>query len=124
MATTASASVAVPMDGLQVGWTWDAGRERYLRSQNGRNHVVASGVRLGAENVVVMTVEYGPSPADRLSPEARTVGSGAVVVHRGGTSVSGMWLRADLTDGFTFVDDEGAVIPLAPGVTFVELARE
>jgi hypothetical protein len=122
MASTPRTSFGVALEGVQVTWTWDAERQRYLRSQNARNHVAASGVRLGAENVVVMTVQYGTSPADRRSPEARTLGSGPVVVHRGGEAVTGTWQRAELTDGFTFVDGAGALIPLSPGVTFVELA--
>lgn len=113
----------VPMDNVAAGWTWDAGSGRYLRSQGGRAHVVASGERLAAENVVVMTVEYGPSPADHRSPEARTVGTGPVVVHRGGTAIAGRWERPHLTSDYRFTADDGTVIPLAPGTTFVELAR-
>lgn len=113
----------VPMDNVAAGWTWDAASGRYLRSQGGRAHVVASGERLAAENVVVMTVEYGRSPADQRSPEARTVGGGPVVVHRGGTAIAGRWERPDLTSEYRFTTDDGTVIPLAPGTTFVELAR-
>lgn len=113
----------VPMDGVSVGWTWDAETGRYLRSQGGRAHAVASGERLAADTVVVMTVEYVRSPADHRSPEARTVGEGPVVVHRDGVAFSGRWRRDHLTDGYHFATDGGTVIPLAPGTTFVELAR-
>jgi hypothetical protein len=113
----------VAMDGVAVGWSWDPGSGRYLRSQGGRPHTVASGPQLGAANVVVMTVAYVPSPADHRSPEAVTVGSGPVVVHRGGLAIAGTWERPHAFAPYRFTDATGTVIPLAPGVTFVELAR-
>lgn len=116
-------SFTVPMEGVNVTWSWDAGAGRYLRSQAGRAHVTTTGQRVGAENVLVMTVEYARSPADHRSPDARTVGSGPVVVHREGTAVAGTWHRENLTSPYRFTDPSGAPIPLAPGTTFVLLAR-
>lgn len=115
-------SFTVAMEDLAVGWTWDATEGRYLRSQAGAAHRVASGHRVAADNVVVMTVPYVPSPADRRSPEAGTVGSGPVVVHREGMAIAGTWERYELDDTYTFRAPSGAVIPLEPGTTFVELA--
>ena len=111
------------MDGVAVGWLWDAGSGRYLRSQDGKPHVAADGVQISATNVVVMTVDYLPSPADERSPEAQTVGQGNVVVNRNGVAVVGTWSRVAATDPFMFVDNSGAPIPLASGTTFIELAR-
>jgi hypothetical protein len=115
--------LAVAMDGVNVGWTWDPASERYLRSQGGRPHLMASGARLAADNVVVMTVEYVRSPADARSPEARTVGTGPVVVHRGGVAITGTWEREHLTGGFRFSTPDGRAITLGPGTVFVQLAR-
>jgi hypothetical protein len=70
-----------------------------------------------------MSVAYTPSPADVRSPEAQTLGSGPVVVHRNGVAVAGTWSRAAATDPFVFTDAAGARIPLASGTTFVELVR-
>ena len=116
-------SFAVAMDGVRVGWVWDPGSGRYLRSQDGHPHVSADGVQISATNVVVMTVDYLPSPADARSPEAQTVGVGNVIVNRNGVAVSGTWSRVAPTDPFVFVDGVGATIPLASGTTFIELTR-
>ena len=114
---------AIDMDGVGVAWAWDAASGQYLRDQDGVPHVVIDGARISATNVVIMSVVYIPSPADPRSPEAQTVGTGHVVVHRNGVAVVGTWSRATPTDAFHFVDAAGAPIPMASGTTFVELVR-
>ncbi len=114
----------IQMDGgVQVNWTWDTSSATYLRSMNGKAHNDAVNGQIDAANVVVIEVEYRPSPADSRSPEAQTVGSGAVYVFTSGVLVRGTWTRDDRLQPFSLVDDDGAVIGLTPGRTWVELAR-
>ena len=113
----------VPMDGVRVMWEWDASQQRYARSQDGMPHVAANGNRIAATNVVTMYVAHVPSRADGRSPEAVTVGTGQLMVHRDGVATAGTWERARPYDAFTFRDGEGRVIALRPGTTFVQLAR-
>ena len=75
------------MDGVHVGWAWDAGSGRYLRFQDGQPHLAASGAQISARNVVELSTEYIPSPVDARSPNAITVGTGSAVVHRNGIAV-------------------------------------
>ena len=67
-----------------VSWRWDANRTQYMRSQAGRNHVEVGGTQLSAANVVVLTTEYRPSPADTRSPEAQSIGTGEAFVYTNG----------------------------------------
>ena len=113
----------VRMSGLDVTWVWDGEAQRYWRRQRGDWHTDVDGTRVGAENVVVLDVDYRQSPADARSPEAVTVGSGAAALHRGGRTITGTWSRADRFAPFTLLADDGRVLTLAPGTTFVELAR-
>lgn len=114
----------VRMDGgLQVGWDWDAARGTYLRSQAGRPHVDADGEQVSATNVIVAAVDYVQSEVDDRSPEAITVGSGRAVVHRAGEVIAATWSRPDRFSPWTLTADDGSVVALAPGVTFVELSR-
>ena len=85
-------------------------------------HVAASGTQITATNVVVMRVEYVPSPVDARSPEARTEGSGPSTVFRGGVRFEGEWFRPDAFSPFAFRSG-GVPMTLAPGTTFIELAR-
>jgi hypothetical protein len=120
--TTASAGVRVSMTGVRVQWEWDAGTRRYLRSQDDQPHVVTDDKRVDTDNVVVLFVEYRPSPADRRSPEAQTTGSGEVWVYSAGTRTVGTWQRADITSPWELVDADGDPIRLVAGRTWVQLA--
>lgn len=113
----------VRMDGVNVAWRWDPASGRYLRNQAGQPHIAADGTQISANNVVMMLVDYIPSPADARSPEAQTLGGGQVIVHRNGIAVAGTWSRATATDPFVFLDSAGASVPLSGGTTFVELVR-
>lgn len=113
----------VKMDGVAVNWAWDDATTSYLRSQNGRRHNDATLGQVNAANVVILEVEYRPSPADRNSPEAQTTGTGTVFVLTGGVLVRGTWTRANRLEPFTLTDDDGEVIALTPGRTWVELSR-
>ena len=115
---------AVAMDGVAVDWTWDAGSGTYLRFQDGLPHVAISGAQLSARNVVVLSTEYVPSPADARSPTPITVGNGAAIVHRNGRGIVATWSRATAYDPFVFVSTAtGLPIPLNTGTTFIELER-
>ncbi|MCU1501534.1 MAG: hypothetical protein JWM12_888 [Ilumatobacteraceae bacterium] len=118
-----SAGVQLAMDGVNVKWTYDAASNGYLRFQDGQPHKDQEHGQINAANVVVLTVDYQPSPADGRSPEAQTIGSGAVDVYTGGKIVSGTWTRADRLAPFTLTDASGKPILLTPGSTWVELAR-
>lgn len=112
------------MDGLPIGWALDAATGLYARTSAGVPHLDAiSGGQVTTDNLVVMTVVYRPSPADRRSPEAQTIGSGAAMVFTGGRMVKGTWTRTDRLSPIVLTDDAGEPILLTPGRTFVELAR-
>ena len=113
----------VHMDGLDVTWVWDAGSQRFQRRQRGSWHIDADGDQIGAENVVVLFVDYRRSAADSRSPEAVTVGTGRAALHRGGRTITGTWSRPDRFSPFMLFAADGRPLTLAPGTTFVELAR-
>lgn len=120
---SADGAFDVRMDGVRIVWVWSPASGQYLRHQDDRPHMSADGTQVSATNVVEMSVTYIPSPADARSPEAQTLGSGPVVVHRNGVATVGTWSRNMAIDPFTFADYAGAPIPLAGGTTFVELVR-
>ncbi|MBU6316444.1 MAG: DUF3048 C-terminal domain-containing protein, partial [Acidobacteria bacterium] len=101
--------------------TWNPATGKYERQQNGKADKDLSGELVTTENVVVLVMTYNPGISD--SPDAVSVGTGEAWVHTGGNVVHGTWTRADRTQVFTLVDDDGNPIKLTPGRTFVELPR-
>ena len=115
----------VTMDGVRIDWTWDPTSGTYLRSQDGVEHLAASGARIAADTVVELFVRHVPSPVDNRSPNPISVGSGRGVVHRDGRAVPVVWTRPTAYDPFTFNSTTtGAPVPVDEGRTFVELVRD
>ena len=78
--------------------------------------------RIRATNVIVLGVEYAPSPADRRSPEAQTVGTGPAYFFSGGEVIEGTWKREFTLFPIEYLGPDGEPIQFAPGNTWIELA--
>ncbi len=104
-----------------VTHTWDEGRQGWLRTQDGRPHTTITGDQLAPENVVIMETIYTVSPADPISPEVQTVGSGKVYVLTLGRVIAGTWTRDAADEKPILTDENGDLITLTPGRTWVLL---
>ena len=104
-----------------VQWRYDFATNGYVRSQENKPHLLANGDRVTAQNVVICSLDYEPSHTDARSPDGVTTGSGPLVVFTGGRMVLGQWTRADRLSPFTLTSNDGVVVPLTPGRTFIEL---
>lgn len=114
----------IAMDNVAVGWRWAPMLGAYLRTQGNRPHDTQDAGQVSAANVIILEVEYRPSPAAAGSPEAQTIGSGRVTVLSGGKVVTGTWTRPELTANYSLVADDGQLVLLTPGRTWIELARQ
>lgn len=119
-------TVAVTMSSYsQPSWTWDAGSGTFQRSESGVPAVSASGARLAAKNVVVMSVAMYDTgtvdPAGSPVPESEVVGTGTAVVATGGKAMPATWSKASPADPFVLTAPDGTPVKLAPGQTWVEL---
>lgn len=104
-----------------VGYTYDAGSNRYLRSQGGRPHTDESGAQLSATNVLVLKV---PVQIAGGTPHIGVTGEGEATVLRGGQAVRGRWQREGFTYHFSLVDSAGQPIKLAPGNIWINLVPD
>ncbi len=112
------------MRAIDVEWRWDGGRGQFVRFQEGGPHIDASHGSIGANNVVVMVVEYRPSVVDARSPEAQTVGQGPAFLFARGRVIEARWWRTSADDPIKFVALDGVTpLGLVPGNTWVELAE-
>ena len=121
-AGTPSAGVSVKLDSIDVDWNWDAKNGVYLRKMEGNRHMDRNSGQINTNNVVVLAMDYAPGISG--SPDAQTLGTGEVFVFTGGNYIHGTWTRKDIHDPFALVADDGTVIKLQPGRTFIELPRK
>ena len=121
-----AAGLEVKLDSMTARWEWSPEAKQYLRYTNGQPHDTSDSGQFTTNNVVVLQMEYVPSPADARSPDAVTVAKGPAWVYSNGKYVEGTWQRKKRTDGFTLVTGTGKDarrILLTPGRTVVELSR-
>ena len=113
---------------LKIGWAYDAGSGRWLRSIGGQPAIdKADGQQLTAANVVVLTANHVQTlipeqgtqltqgPCSNASIEIQLWGQGPAKILRDGQVYEGKWLRGDRHAPFRFVDAKGQDIPLKPG---------
>lgn len=100
-------------------WRWDAATGRFVRFMTGGDpDVDAAGAQLNSVNIVVMRV---PVSDDQDVPRTEMLGTGEAWVATSGRLVHATWTKAAATDRIRIVDDNGVVVRLAPGNTWVEL---
>ena len=117
--------VKLRMDGsMKASWEWDANKRVFARRHDDKLHLDSNGEQVSTENVLVLTVEYKISAANKKSPEAQTTGTGVAWVLQQGKFTQGTWTRASEMDPWTLTDATGEPILLTPGRTFVELIRK
>ena len=106
-----------------VTWTWDRASGTWKRAIFGSPEILASGVQLAPQNVVVMFVSYvgGDPNHGNEGAEAVVTGHGNALVFTAGHEIQGTWSRPDKSRPAQLLDGAGKVIPLTPGQTWVEL---
>jgi hypothetical protein len=121
VAGTPSKGVLTALDSIDVSWTWNAAKGLYFRTMEGGPHNDAAGGQVSTNNVVVLVMEYLPGISD--SPDAQTIGTGEALIFTGGNYIHATWSRNDRLVPFVLKADDGSVVKLTPGRTFVELPR-
>jgi hypothetical protein len=111
----------VPAPNVRATYQWDPGAGVWLRSTDGRPHMLEGGAQIGPRNVIVQYTPYVGFAADRKVRYPEVVGSGDAVVFVNGTRVAARWTKSSPTAMTTYVDSAGAPIPLARGQTWVHL---
>lgn len=135
-ASPSPAAVAEPAESVafefsaatRVRYEYDEGSRQYLRFHGDEAHTLASGEQAAATNVVIMKVQITAGTvrdaSGSLTQDTDVVGSGEVVVLRGGTVEFGTWNRPSLDASTTFENRNGQVIELAPGTTWIHLVDQ
>ena len=106
-------------EGGSRSWDFDATTSRWLRSQEGVPDLEASGERVHAMNVVTLRVVIA-WPFEEV-PLTVLTGSGEAWVSVAGRTAHGTWSKEGDASPLVLTSDDGSVLRLAPGNTWVEL---
>ena len=124
--------------GVKVDWgstkvehLWDAARSGWARSQNDDPHVVldlkGEQHELAPENLIIQFTKYVLTNEEdvngaRIPLGLVSEGSGTALVLKDGGLIEGRWIKANVTVHTDFFDNQGRLIAMSPGSTWVLLA--
>ena len=115
----ATLTISASSPAYAIAWEYDNTTLRYSRMQGGRLHKYQDGVVLSAHNVIVLQTKI--TIEDEVGRRAITLdGQGKAWVLRDGVVLKGLWQRS-AQQPLNFISDEGAPLPLHPGVTWIEI---
>jgi hypothetical protein len=125
-------SVSVPWKRghtYDMSYRYDDATGRYLRSMPWGEHVLKNGTRVATDNILVIraTQQYTKIYPGRGGAEpvhGIIDAKGTFVYAHGGRAVTGTWTKGAVQERFRFTLDGGGPLLMAPGQTYVELARK
>jgi hypothetical protein len=110
----------VPAPSVVADYDWDAASGTWLRSTDGRPHLLDDG-RIAPTTVIVQFTPYSIFIDDEKVMYPEVLGSGEAWVLAAGSLVHATWSKASAAAVTTFTDLDGHPIVLPPGQTWVHL---
>jgi hypothetical protein len=105
-------------------WGWDPSVKGWRRTTNATPHVMADGVQLSPQNVIIQFVAYRNTGdvdvGGNAVPEAAIVGAGDAWVLSDGKIAKGKWSKGSAAELTKYTDAAGSPLKLSPGQTFVQ----
>ena len=111
----------VPAPYVSADYDWDAATSSWLRTTDGRPHLLEGGTRIAPTTVIVQYTPYSVFVHDSKVEYPEVVGSGDALVLAAGTMVPAKWSKPTPADVTTWTDAGGARIALPPGQTLLHL---
>lgn len=111
----------VPAPFVTASYTWDPGSGAWLRSTDGRPHLLEEGGRIAPTTVVIQFVPYVRFVADAKVQYPEVIGTGEVWILANGNVIRGSWSKPAAESPTAFTDAGGDPIPLPPGQTWFHL---
>ena len=120
-ATPATSLSIVPAPYVTAGYAWDPATSTWLRTTDGRPHLLEGGRQIAPTTVVVQFTPYVQFVADSKVQYPEVLGSGEVWIFANGNLIKGSWSKPVAESPTAFSDPSGAPIPLPQGQTWFHL---
>jgi len=125
---TPATDIVIPYPSSSRGeFQYDSETGDYIRLTGGQLHTDAvAGHMVRTKNVIVQRVKswvasYTEDANGAASLDFDLLGEGKATVFRDGFSIDGVWKRSSVGDWTRFYDNDGLIIPLAPGTIWISL---
>ena len=105
----------------RVTYKYDRSLNLYTRYQGDTGHVTKDGGKIQVKNIIVQFVKTSLLDGDKQRLEMETVGEGKLLMFRDGTAVTGIWKKPSASERTKFLDDQGQVLALDPGMTWISV---
>ncbi|HEY0964852.1 MAG TPA: DUF3048 domain-containing protein [Candidatus Saccharimonadales bacterium] len=100
-------------------YSYDAGHNRYIRSQAGAQHKDREKGVITPKVVIVLKVDEETVIEETARQSIKTIGKGDAVIFQNGTAIKATWQRSSRIDQLKFIDKAGEEIKLARGQTWI-----
>ena len=121
----AGARLSITYPANQVDYRYDRDTNAYVRFVGGQPQVDAGdGRQVAPENVVVMTVVFGPlndGHPNKKRLEAQNIGRGPAWIATNGVTSRGTWRKASTNAPTLFYGSDGKEVALTAGQTFIQV---
>ncbi|MDQ6727188.1 MAG: DUF3048 domain-containing protein [Actinomycetota bacterium] len=111
----------VPAPYVTAGYDWDTASSTWLRSTDGRPHLLDPGGRIAPTTVVVQFTPYLEFAADSKVQYPDVLGTGEARVFAAGKMVKGTWSKPNAETPTALALADGTPIKLPPGQTWFHL---
>jgi hypothetical protein len=100
-------------------YAYDAATNAYARSQAGAPHTDRESGQIKPSVVIAMRVDEQTVLEDGWRESIKTIGSGNATIFQNGIAINATWTKTSKLSQIVFTDENGAIIPLNRGQTWI-----
>lgn len=102
--------------------SWSYRNHSYERAINGKPHLMEDDVLITADNLLIMVTKITTYVKDNIPlSDVKVVGKGDLISYIEGKKIKGYWQKETVKDDLKFYDEQGELMKLKRGTTWVQV---